>query len=105
STSVPWRSNRIAAKAIPSGVVAWCKRLAVQPHCNRSLTSGSCRRSRRRSMRPLALVVIALAACTSSAAKQARQLYDRGDYAGAATVADRALKAEPKDDALWRVRV
>jgi HEAT repeat protein len=43
--------------------------------------------------------------CTSTAARQARQLYDRGDYAGAAKSADAGLAEHASDEALWHVRI
>jgi HEAT repeat protein len=43
--------------------------------------------------------------CTSTAARQARQLYDRGDYAGAAKSADAGLAEHGSDSALWQVRI
>src|SRR5687768_10294827 len=43
--------------------------------------------------------------CTSTAARQARPLYDRGDYAGAAKSADAGLAEHASDEALWHVRI
>jgi HEAT repeat protein len=52
------------------------------------------------------VVVLALSfGCTSGAAKQARVLYDKGDFAGAAAFADKELAGHPADDDLWRVRL
>ena len=51
------------------------------------------------------LVALTCLACTSSAARQAKQMYDRGDYAGAAQLADTNLAGRPGDDDLWNVRI
>lgn len=46
-----------------------------------------------------------LAGCGSSAARQARTLYDKGDFAGAARLADQKLVGHTDDDELWGVRI
>lgn len=46
-----------------------------------------------------------LAGCASSAARQARRLYDKGDFAGAARLADQKLAGHTDDDDLWGVRI
>jgi HEAT repeat protein len=51
------------------------------------------------------LAALTCLACTSSAARQAKHLYDRGDYAGAAQLADSELVGRPGDDDLWNVRI
>ncbi|HVK78108.1 MAG TPA: HEAT repeat domain-containing protein [Kofleriaceae bacterium] len=65
--------------------------------------------SRLRSSTPVALVALALAcllACgPSAAAKRAQSLLDRGDYEGAARVADDELVKAPGDAHLQRIRI
>jgi len=59
-------------------------------------------------MRPAPILALALACalgCTSTAARQARRLYEHGDYAGAAQLADQELARHAGDDALWGVRI
>lgn len=54
----------------------------------------------------VACLALALAACgPSAAAKQAQTLIDRGDYAGAAKVAEEGLARDPNDGDLWRARI
>jgi HEAT repeat protein len=52
-----------------------------------------------------ALAIALVLGCTSTAARQARQLYDKGDYAGAAQLADKELAGNKRDDELWQVRI
>ncbi|ACY16092.1 HEAT repeat domain-containing protein [Haliangium ochraceum] len=51
------------------------------------------------------LALSAIAACAPPAVGQARTLLERGDYAGAASVASTGLDAHPDEDELWRLRV
>jgi HEAT repeat protein len=51
------------------------------------------------------LLAAGLAGCTSSAASQARRLYDNGDFAGAARLADQELAGNTGDEDLWHVRI
>ena len=54
----------------------------------------------------LALALCAVTpACASTAARCAQSAYDRGDYTGAARLADAGLAKEPGDGDLWRVRI
>src|SRR5262245_7334954 len=61
-------------------------------------------------MRRAALVVLlaiapCILSCASSGARHARSLYERGDYAGAASAADAELAKSPGDADAWRVRL
>jgi HEAT repeat protein len=47
---------------------------------------------------------VLLAACAGRA-KQSVALYESGDYAGAARVADEGLASHPEDEGLWQMRV
>src|SRR5205085_753329 len=49
------------------------------------------------------LLLLALVACGHS--KQSVDLYESGDYAGAARAADQGLASHPDDDGLWAMRV
>ena len=55
----------------------------------------------------IALVLAAglAAGCTSSAASSARRLYDQGDFAGAARLADQELAGHTDDEDLWHVKI
>jgi HEAT repeat protein len=54
--------------------------------------------------RPLILGCLAAAACANHAHPSV-VLYETGDYAGAARVADRELATHPGDEGLWQMRV
>jgi HEAT repeat protein len=58
-----------------------------------------------RSATALVLAAGLAAGCTSSAASQARRLYDAGDFAGAARLADQELAGNTGDEDLWHVRI
>jgi HEAT repeat protein len=50
------------------------------------------------------VLAFALVGCANRA-KQSIALYEKGDYAGAATAADRGLADHPDDDGLWQMRI
>jgi HEAT repeat protein len=52
----------------------------------------------------LALALLVPAACANRA-KRSIDLYDSGDYAGAARAADEGLASHPNDDGLWAMKV
>jgi len=56
-------------------------------------------------MRRSILFALILSTACVDRAKPAVSLYEKGDYAGAARVADEALKAHPDDDGLWAMRI
>lgn len=49
-------------------------------------------------------VLASLAGCAHHAQRSV-ELYDRGDYAGAARAADQELASHPHDDGLWQMRI
>lgn len=51
------------------------------------------------------ILTLASAACTSAATKRSVQLYERGDYRGAASAADGGIASDREDEGAWQMRV